>query len=140
MMMSLLQPQSGASALPFTQLYVAAILRDELSLSLLTSFKREIVPAQIFPDFLLKFLQEFGIGLTQGRGVLGGGLLPILPRGQGVPVIFAKGLEGSTLLKKLTDSCHGLWKLFHDCYQGCFRGSILTACRGHAVHLEGIEF
>jgi hypothetical protein len=55
MMMSLLQPQRGASALPFAQLYVAAILRDELSLSLLTSLKREIVPAQIFPDFLLQF-------------------------------------------------------------------------------------
>jgi hypothetical protein len=48
---------------------------------------------KIFPDFLLQLLEKFGIGLTQGRGVLGGGLPPVLPGGHTIPVIFAKGPE-----------------------------------------------
>jgi len=69
---------------------------------------------QILPDFLLQLLEKFGVGLTQGRSVLGGGLPPILPGGYTIPVIFAKGLEGITPLKKVPDFCHGLGKLYHD--------------------------
>jgi hypothetical protein len=69
---------------------------------------------QILPDFLPQFLEKFGVGLTQGRGFLGGGLPSIPPSGQAIPVIFAKGLEGRILLKKLPNSCRGLRKLFQD--------------------------
>ena len=69
---------------------------------------------QILPDFLLQFMVDFGVGLTQGRGFGGVGLPPVLPGGHTIPVIFAKGLEGRTPEKKLPDSCRRLRKLFQD--------------------------
>jgi len=65
-------------------------------------------------NFLLQFLEKFGVNFTIVYGLLGVSLLPMPPISQALPVIFAKRLKVRTLEKKLPDSCPGLRKILQD--------------------------
>jgi len=65
-------------------------------------------------DFLLQFLEKFGVNFQIVWGLLGCSLPPMPPISQALPVIFAKRLKVRTLEKKLPDSCPGLRKILQD--------------------------
>jgi hypothetical protein len=65
-------------------------------------------------DILLQFLEKFGVNFSIAWGLLGGSLPPMPPISQAIPVIFAKRLKVRTLVKKLPDSGHRLWKILQD--------------------------
>jgi len=65
-------------------------------------------------DFLLQFLEKFGVYFTIVYGLLGVSLPPMPPISQALPVIFAKRLKVRTLLKKLPDPCNRLRKILQD--------------------------
>jgi hypothetical protein len=73
-----------------------------------------LVRFQKLSDFLVQFLEKFGVNFTIGWGLLGDSLPPMPPSGEALPVIFAKRLKVRTLLKKLPDSCHRLRKILQD--------------------------
>jgi hypothetical protein len=62
-------------------------------------------------DFLLQFLEKFGVNFTIVYGLLGVSLPPMPPISQALPVIFAKRLKVRTPLKKLPDSSTRLRKI-----------------------------
>jgi len=80
----------SAFILNFCQL---ADLRDIQSTALFPGSVLERFVLQIVPDFLLQFLEEFGIGLAHGGRFLRRGLPPMLPGDQAIPVILAKILK-----------------------------------------------
>jgi hypothetical protein len=78
------------------------------------------------PDFLLQFLEKFGVNFTIVWGLLGVSLPPMPPISQALPVIFAQRLKGRTPEKKLPDSCHRARKILQDWRQGCILRSIFV--------------